>query len=183
MICKLGFEVRESRDINSIVTESGEVCWKTITDCVIETESAQGLDYQGSVRLLGPVCEAVHIHFSSLTKRQLEAQYAPWLQWTSSPELFPEIFDALESLQSPAISLSLMKLTSCLERSLGDVFLLVGKECPFLLRDLLASAELAQVFGQSVMNVLTVFIGSPRGLNLRNVLWHGFAAPQEVPPQ
>ncbi|XP_012590295.1 PREDICTED: uncharacterized protein LOC105854642 [Condylura cristata] len=74
-----------------------------------------------------------------------------------------------------------MKLTALLERALGDVFLLVGKECPFLLRDLLASGELAQVFGQPVMNVLRVLLGSPRGLNLRNVLWHGFAAPGEVP--
>nr|XP_054349518.1 endoplasmic reticulum membrane-associated RNA degradation protein isoform X17 [Pongo pygmaeus] len=76
-----------------------------------------------------------------------------------------------------------MKLTSCLERALGDVFLLIGKECPFLLRDLLASEELAQVFSQSVMNVLKVFVGSPCGLNLRNVLWHGFASPEEIPPK
>ncbi|PNI19600.1 ERMARD isoform 1, partial [Pan troglodytes] len=74
-----------------------------------------------------------------------------------------------------------MKLTSCLERALGDVFLLIGKECPFLLRDLLSSEELAQVFSQSVMNVLKVFIGSPCGLNLRNILWHGFASPEEIP--
>lgn len=33
------------------------------------------------------------------------------------------------------------------------------------------------------MSVLKVFLGSPRGLNLRNVLWHGFASPQEVPPK
>ncbi|XP_063461627.1 endoplasmic reticulum membrane-associated RNA degradation protein isoform X4 [Pan paniscus] len=78
---------------------------------------------------------------------------------------------------------SLMKLTSCLERALGDVFLLIGKECPFLLRDLLSSEELAQVFSQSVMNVLKVFIGSPCGLNLRNILWHGFASPEEIPPK
>ncbi|XP_029800578.1 endoplasmic reticulum membrane-associated RNA degradation protein isoform X5 [Suricata suricatta] len=76
-----------------------------------------------------------------------------------------------------------MKLTACLERALGDVFFLNGKECPFLLRDLLASQELARVFGQSVMDVLKVFVGSPRGLNLRNVLWHGFASPQEIPPK
>ncbi|XP_021572987.1 endoplasmic reticulum membrane-associated RNA degradation protein isoform X2 [Carlito syrichta] len=104
----------------------------------------------------------------------------------SSPqpyELFPEIFDALKSLQSTAISLSLMKLTSCLERALGDVFVLMGKECPFLLRDLLRSEELSHVFGQSVMHVLQIFIGSPCGLNLRNVLWHGFASPQEIPPK
>ncbi|XP_023488863.1 endoplasmic reticulum membrane-associated RNA degradation protein isoform X2 [Equus caballus] len=183
MICKLGFEVRERCDINSIVTQSGEVCWQTITDCVLYTESAQGLDYRGSVRLLGPVCEAVHLHLLSLTRGQFEIRYTPWLQWTSFPELFPEVFDALESRQSPAISLGLMKLTLCLERTLGDVFLLIGKECPFLLRDLLASEELAQVFGQSVVDVLKVFIGSPCGLNLRNILWHGFASPHEVPPK
>ncbi|KAK2489735.1 hypothetical protein MC885_006653 [Smutsia gigantea] len=183
MICKLGFEVKENCDINSIVTQSGEVCWKTITDCAIYTVSAQDLNYQGSVRLLGPVCEAVHLHLSSLTKGQFEVQYAPWLQWTHFPQLFPEIFDALRSLQSPAISLSLMKLTSCLERALGDVFLLIGKECPFLLRDLLVSEELAQVFGQPVVNVLRVFMGSPHGLNLRNILWHGFASPREIPPK
>lgn len=38
-----------------------------------------------------------------------------------SEQLFPEIWDALVSQQAPAISLSLMKLTSCLERALGDV--------------------------------------------------------------
>lgn len=129
------------------------------------------------------MCEAVHLHLLSLTRGQFEIRYAPWLQWTSFPELFPEVFDALESRQSPAISLGLMKLTLCLERTLGDVFLLIGKECPFLLRDLLASEELAQVFGQSVVDVLKVFIGSPCGLNLRNILWHGFASPHEVPPK
>ncbi|XP_028350542.1 endoplasmic reticulum membrane-associated RNA degradation protein isoform X6 [Physeter macrocephalus] len=183
MICKFGFEARENCDISSIVTQNGEVCWTTITDCVVYTESAQGLDYGGSVRLLGPVCQAVHFHLSSLTKGQFETRYSPGLQWTGVPELFPEMFDALGSLQSLAISLSLMKLTSCLERALADVYLLIGKECPFLLRDLIASEELAQVFGQSVMDVLKVFVGSPCGLNLRNVLWHGFAAPQEIPPK
>ncbi|XP_074436291.1 endoplasmic reticulum membrane-associated RNA degradation protein isoform X2 [Larus michahellis] len=63
----------------------------------------------------------------------------------------------------------------------SEVYLLIGKDCPFLLRDLLASEQLAVVFGQAVMNVLRVFIGSPYGLNLRNVLWHGFASPQEIP--
>ncbi|XP_032506899.1 endoplasmic reticulum membrane-associated RNA degradation protein isoform X10 [Phocoena sinus] len=183
MICKLGFEARENCDISSIVTQNGEVCWTTITDCVVYTESAQGLDYGGSVRLLGPVCQAVHLHLSSLTKGQFETRYSSGFQWTGVPELFPEMFDALGSLQSLAISLSLMKLTSCLERALADVYLLIGKECPFLLRDLIASEELSQVFGQSVMDVLKVFVGSPCGLNLRNVLWHGFVAPEEIPPK
>ncbi|XP_069343870.1 endoplasmic reticulum membrane-associated RNA degradation protein isoform X2 [Eulemur rufifrons] len=182
MVCKLGFEHGDDCDIDSVVAENGEVCWSRVAACVTY-ESDQSLDYWGSVQRLGPVCEAVHSHFLALTKGQFEIRYAPWFQWTSFPELFPEIFDDLEGLQSPAISLGLMKLTSCLERALGDVFLLVGKDCPFLLRDLLASEELAQVFGQPVMDVLKVFLGSPRGLNLRNILWHGFASPREVSPR
>ncbi|XP_012880035.1 PREDICTED: endoplasmic reticulum membrane-associated RNA degradation protein isoform X1 [Dipodomys ordii] len=183
LVCEVGSEVGGNCDIHTIVTPQGEVLWEAVTGCVSCAEPGQDLDYWGSVRLLGPVCEAVHLHFLTLTKEQFEIQYIPWFQWTHFPELFPEIFDALESLPSPTVCLSVMKLASCLERALGDVFLLIGKKCPFLLRDLLASEELAQVFGHSVMDVLKVFIGSPHGLNLRNILWHGFASPQEIPPK
>ncbi|KAM8809411.1 endoplasmic reticulum membrane-associated RNA degradation protein [Eudromia elegans] len=116
-----------------------------------------------------------------MTKEQFVAQYALWFQWTNYTELFLEVFDVLQYTQTTEIALGLMKLTSCLERALGDVYLLIGKDCPFLLRDLLISEELAVIFGQAVMNVLRIFIGSPYGLNLRNVLWHGFASPEEIP--
>lgn len=52
------------------------------------TLEAQDLDYRGSVRLLGPVCEAVHSHLSSLTREQFEVQCAPWLQWTHFPQVW-----------------------------------------------------------------------------------------------
>ncbi|XP_008757038.1 endoplasmic reticulum membrane-associated RNA degradation protein isoform X4 [Rattus norvegicus] len=154
LICNLGFELTEICDINSIVTQNGEVRWKAITDRVSYAELGHSLDYRQSVQRLGPVCEAIHLHISSLSRAQFETQYSPWYQWTTSPELFLEIYDALESSQSAAISLSVMKLASCLERALGDVFLLIGNECPFLLRDLLASAELAHVFGHAVSTIL-----------------------------
>uniref|UniRef100_A0A8C6IA83 ER membrane associated RNA degradation n=1 Tax=Mus spicilegus TaxID=10103 RepID=A0A8C6IA83_MUSSI len=153
LICNLGFELKEICDINSIVTENGEVRWEAITDRVRYEELGQSLDYRRSVQQLGPVCEAIHLHISALTRAQFEIQYSPWYQWTTYPELFLEILDALQSSQPAAVSLGVMKLASCLERALGNVFLLVGKECPFLLRDLLASAELAQVFGHAV-NIL-----------------------------
>ncbi|XP_056675040.1 endoplasmic reticulum membrane-associated RNA degradation protein isoform X7 [Monodelphis domestica] len=183
MVCRLGFDTKESCDINSLVSQHGEICWKILAECICYTDSGENVDYLKSVSLLGPVCEAVHTHIYSLTKAQFEVRYTFWCQWTNFPELFPEIFVALKSLQPEAIPLSLMKLTSCLERALGNVFLLIGKECPFLLRDLLVSKELAEVFGQSVMNILRVFIGSPHGLNLRNILWHGFVSPKEIPPK
>ncbi|KAM6084205.1 endoplasmic reticulum membrane-associated RNA degradation protein [Theristicus caerulescens] len=181
VICKLGFEKKDTYDINNILSENGEVCWQAVTEHVCYLESDQSVDYIKSIRSLGPVCESVNLHFKSLTKEQFVIQYALWFRWTNYTELFLEVFDVLQHTQTAEVALGLMKLTSCLERALGDVYLLIGKDCPFLLRDLLASEQLAVVFGQAVMNVLRVFIGSPYGLNLRNVLWHGFASPQEIP--
>ncbi|XP_054675457.1 endoplasmic reticulum membrane-associated RNA degradation protein isoform X3 [Grus americana] len=147
VICKLGFEKKDTYDINNILSENGEVCWQAVTEHVCYLESDQSVDYIKSIRSLGPLCESVNLHFKSLTKEQFVIQYELWFRWTNYTE----------------------------------VYLLIGKDCPFLLRDLLASEQLAVVFGQAVMNVLRVFIGSPYGLNLRNVLWHGFASPQEIP--
>ncbi|NXC10885.1 EMARD protein, partial [Orthonyx spaldingii] len=180
-ICKLGFEKKDTYDINNILSGNGEVCWQAVTEHVCYLESDQSVDYMKSIRLLGPVCESVNLYFKSLTKEQFVIQYASWFHWTNCTEVFLEVFDVLQRTQATEVALGLMKLTSCLERALGDVYLLKGIDCPFLLRDLLASEQLADVFGQAVMNVLRVFIGSPYGLNLRNVLWHGFASPEEIP--
>ncbi|NWV78170.1 EMARD protein, partial [Dasyornis broadbenti] len=181
VICKLGFEKKDTYDINNILSGNGEVCWQAVTEHVCYLESDQSVNYIKSIRSLGPVCESVNLHFKSLTKEQFAIQYASWFHWTNCTEVFLEVFDVLQYTEATKVALGLMKLTSCLERALGDVYLLKGTDCPFLLRDLLASEQLADVFGQAVMNVLRVFIGSPYGLNLRNVLWHGFASPQEIP--
>ncbi|NXW81131.1 EMARD protein, partial [Hirundo rustica] len=180
-ICKLGFEKTDTYDINKLLSGSGEVCWQAVTEHVCYLESDQDVDYIKSIRSLGPVCESVNLYFKFLTKEQFVNQYASWFNWTNCTEVFLEVFDVLQYTQATEFALGLMKLTSCLERALGDVYLLKGNDCPFLLRDLLASEQLADIFGQAVMNVLRVFIGSPHGLNLRNVLWHGFASPQEIP--
>ncbi|XP_014730979.1 PREDICTED: endoplasmic reticulum membrane-associated RNA degradation protein isoform X1 [Sturnus vulgaris] len=180
-ICKLGFEKKDNYDINNVLSGNGEVCWQAVTEHVCYLESDESVDYIKSIRSLGPVCESVNLYFKSLSKEQFVIQYASWFHWTNCTEVFLEVFDVLQCTQTTEIALGLMKLTSCLERALGDVYLLKGNDCPFLLRDLLASEQLADVFGQAVMNVLRVFIGSPHGLNLRNVLWHGFASPQEIP--
>ncbi|NXF79215.1 EMARD protein, partial [Sclerurus mexicanus] len=180
-ICKLGFEKKRTYDINNILSGNGEICWQAVTEHVCYLESDQSVDYIKSIRSLGPVCESVNLYFKSLTKEQFVIQYASWFHWTNCTEVFLEVFDVLQYTETTEVALGLMKLTSCLERALGDVYLLKGNDCPFLLRDLLASEQLAVVFGQSVMNVLRIFIGSPHGLNLRNVLWHGFASPQEIP--
>ncbi|ESO85400.1 hypothetical protein LOTGIDRAFT_229422 [Lottia gigantea] len=77
--------------------------------------------------------------------------------------------------------LSLLVITSCLERSLGDVYLMKGRQCPSILKDLLNTEELKHILGPVVVNVLKVIIGSPKSLNIRNIAWHGFFSPGELP--
>ncbi|XP_018120727.1 endoplasmic reticulum membrane-associated RNA degradation protein isoform X2 [Xenopus laevis] len=151
MICKVGFELQGSYDIRRILTIDNEVCWEALSE---------NMCYKAT---------------------EFEEQFGWCFHWTENTELFLRAFKALKSLSGVNISLSMMKVTSCLERSLGDVYLMVGKECPFLLRDLLASTELAAILSKPVMDVLKVFLGSPESLNLRNILWHGFASPDDIP--
>ncbi|KAK2185764.1 hypothetical protein NP493_223g04017 [Ridgeia piscesae] len=79
------------------------------------------------------------------------------------------------------VVLSLLLSTAILERSLGDVYLLRGFPCPSMLKDLLATSELQNIFGTTVIQLLQLVIGRPKSLNLRNISWHGFVSPGEVP--
>ncbi|XP_044146283.1 endoplasmic reticulum membrane-associated RNA degradation protein isoform X2 [Bufo gargarizans] len=181
MVRLLGFEVQNNVDIISLLDEDNRVCWDPICEKVSYFPSGEGLDYAESVRKLGPLCDAVHTHFLSLSNEKYQEAFHDWFQWTNNCEVFHNALCSLESLDGTKISLHLMKMISCLEHSLGDVYLIIGKDYPFLLRDLLASNELAKIFGQTVMDVLRIFLGSPQGLNLRNILWHGFVSPHEIP--
>ncbi|KAG9469526.1 hypothetical protein GDO78_020305, partial [Eleutherodactylus coqui] len=149
MVCVLGFEMQDHVEMRSILDQENRVRWRAIWERVSYLSSGVGLDYAESVRQLGPLCDAAHGHFMSLSNENYEETFHDWFQWTNNCE----------------------------------VYLIIGKDCPFLLRDLLASQELAKIFSQSVMNVLRVFLGSPLSLNLRNILWHGFASPHEIPPK
>ncbi|KAG8123620.1 hypothetical protein E2320_019299 [Naja naja] len=166
MICEAGFERKSSCAVSSFMCNTGEINWEFITkhiqygkqvlDSILELISYfcfldPTLDYINSVRSLGPLCESIHLHLKSLTVEQFENQFVVWLQWTNCPEIFLEMFDTIKNPHDAALALSLMKLTSCLERALGD------------------------------MDVLKVFIGPPDSLNLRNILWHGFVSAKEIP--
>ncbi|XP_040285283.1 endoplasmic reticulum membrane-associated RNA degradation protein isoform X2 [Bufo bufo] len=151
MVRLLGFEVQNNVDIISLLDEYNRVCWDPICEKVSYLPSGEGLDYAESVRKLGPLCDAVHTHFLSLSKEKYQEAFHDWFQWTNNCEVFLSTLCSLESLDGAKISLHLMKMTSCLEHSLGD------------------------------MDVLRIFLGSPQSLNLRNILWHGFVSPHEIP--
>jgi hypothetical protein len=88
------------------------------------------------------------------------------------------------------VLLAFAALCPLVERTLGDIFTCVEAEKesnaklrrkpPPLIKDLLQTDLLKEALGEDVLFVLQVLIGSPRALNLRNIIWHGFAASHEV---
>ncbi|CAM9879580.1 unnamed protein product [Lampetra fluviatilis] len=182
MVCELGFEDVRRFTTEDVITSRGLVDWDALHSRVKYDPAGEDVDFVASVRGLGPVWRAVHRYLTALTRDQCASVYHEWLRWTNCPQEFVNCFQLLDGVEPTGTNLCLLKVTAFLERALGDAYLLVGKECPFLLRDLLASSELASIFGKNKMDVLRVLLGSPQSLNIRNVLWHGFAAPGEVGP-
>lgn len=94
-------------------------------------------------------------------------------------------------MRSGHVVLAFSALCTFLERSLGDLFCAleekrqtnakIRRKPPPLVRDLLQTKEIAELLGESLF-LLQVMIGSPRALNLRNIIWHGFVAPHELHP-
>lgn len=96
-----------------------------ITGCEIDSKSAQGLDHQGSVRLLGPVCE-------DGSAPDLGGSVKFSMHCAPVDKFSRVISRSVQCLRESSVScysLSIIELMSCLELALGDVFLLVGKEC------------------------------------------------------
>ena len=149
------------------------------------TSNYSSCDYPGAVKRLNPLCRAIHKEFISLSQQEFEQRYKASLQWTGYDVRFLDCFSLLKSSNAADHNLCLLLLTSSLEHALGDVYLSYSSasQCPSLLKDLLATQELKEVFGVTVVSLLHILIGPPSSLNLRNVLWHGFAAPAEVPVQ
>lgn len=147
--------------------------------------SSSNCDYHAAVMRLHPVCHAIHQELINLHQHEFERRYKPSLLWTGCETRFLDCFTLLKSSNAADHNLCLLLLTSSLERALGDVYLSYScaLQCPSLLKDLLATQELKEVFGDTVISLLHILIGPPSSLNLRNVLWHGFAGPGEVPVQ
>ena len=80
--------------------------------------------------------------------------------------------------QLHSVGLVLMVISSHTERVLGDIFQACRAShslpVPRMLRDLLASPEVASALPAEALHLIQSLIGSPRAFNLRNILWHGF---------
>ncbi|XP_055709956.1 endoplasmic reticulum membrane-associated RNA degradation protein-like isoform X1 [Phlebotomus papatasi] len=101
--------------------------------------------------------------------------------WTHRNDFLERILH--EDFVNPSRSVEItLILSSVLEYALGNVFFtLSGKSPPHLLRDILVTEELQGIFRRNSLFFLQIILGTPNGINLRNLVWHGFPIAQEIP--
>lgn len=75
------------------------------------------------------------------------------------------------------------RITTVIESTLRQVFSVAADSAlvPPLLKDILQSDSAASLFGGPAILLLRVLLGPPDGYNIRNLLWHGFLQPGELP--
>ena len=144
------------------------------------------INFDEAVRKIQPICHAIHEELHNCRDyKEFEAQHKFSLQWMGCDTRFSEFLELLKSSATADQNLCLLLVTSSLEHALGNIYLSFSSssQCPSLLKDLLATQEIKEVFGDVVVCLLHILLGPPSSLNLRNILWHGFASPGEVPTQ
>lgn len=139
-------------------------------------------NYRARVQALAPMLHSVEDRAVQWVRDEVVDTYSQLLSWTNYTELilstWMRMFDD-DNIEDLTV---LLVATSIVERSLGDLFLLNGQPpCPSMLKDLLQTEELQDILGPHMILILRTVIGPPTSLNIRNVVWHGFPYPGEIP--
>lgn len=118
--------------------------------------------------------------------------------WAANQDMMEHLWSILNTRDAVKDLEYLLTLTPLLERALGDILFTIklkiaGKNnntcdktsvmIPSLMRDLIVSAELEELMGLPFIRLLQILLGSPLSLNVRNLVWHGFLLPGELPPR
>ncbi|XP_033631075.1 endoplasmic reticulum membrane-associated RNA degradation protein-like isoform X1 [Asterias rubens] len=189
LVCELGSVVdSDAEDVRGIPffdSKAGLLLWNllpvngvSLDDGLKSTEFM----YESYVATLAPYCHTLHEWVLRQSDVDISEKYTKHLEWTGNTQLFLDCFKMARSGQGVTASLSILLSTAAMERALGDVFLVRSKDpCPAMLKNLLATQELIDIFRENAITLLQILIGPPTSLNLRNILWHGFAAPDEIP--
>ncbi|XP_039959123.1 endoplasmic reticulum membrane-associated RNA degradation protein-like isoform X1 [Bactrocera tryoni] len=132
-----------------------------------------------SFRKLLPIFEGINFLYCNAQK-DLKKFNFEWLGVNSKYLL--KTLESAEFAETFTVEKTLL-LTSVLENALANLFFVTSDNCtpPHLLRDLLRTKELHNIFGLETMSLLKIIMGTPNAINLRNIVWHGFPKPEEIP--
>ncbi|ORY00351.1 hypothetical protein K493DRAFT_391899 [Basidiobolus meristosporus CBS 931.73] len=120
-------------------------------------------------------------HSTSTTGFRLQDEYTTWLGF----ELQRDLIQAYTLLTKGDNITCLLLATAALDRALGDLLYTVTNttnRIPLLMKDLLQNDVLHSLLGEDLVFILRILMGTPKAINIRNLVWHGFVAPGEVHP-
>ncbi|XP_041353424.1 endoplasmic reticulum membrane-associated RNA degradation protein-like isoform X2 [Gigantopelta aegis] len=166
-----------------VLTTAGTINFRYLQHMLPQSPDQTAEYFLNATQALSSICTLCQTHLYSYSLDDFINHYSHFLTWTGNIKLFEDCFKLLVSESPSEDVLGLLLVTSGLERALGDVFLLRGRQCPSMLKDLLVTQQLLDIFGPVVIQTLRVLIGLPISLNLRNLVWHGFPTPGEIPPR
>nr|XP_018897811.1 PREDICTED: endoplasmic reticulum membrane-associated RNA degradation protein-like [Bemisia tabaci] len=136
--------------------------------------------FERALTLVWPVYHQIHSEFQEADCSRQGALLSR-LHWTEQSDNIIRLHEQYSTSKSNTTKMTLLLLlTSVLERSLGNVLAASDFQVPFLLRDLLQTEYLKSFLGAVPSTFIQLLVGTPRSLNLRNVLWHGFIHPTEI---
>lgn len=135
-------------------------------------------EYEELVKVSLPIFRSCHEQFMKTDLDKTESS----LWWLTDIQTFMECGKLIqENHQVTNVIEALLLMTPIIEQSLGNIyFTSASRKVPALLRDLLQTDELKQALGPLHVQLFKVIIGTPLALNLRNIVWHGFAFPGEI---
>jgi hypothetical protein len=135
------------------------------------------IDLQRGCATLQSCVQHIHDYVMSLTIETFRSRYYHWFDHTPHASRIIRAFELHRNDGESGVALA--QLATYIERYIGNLFAQAHGPSvivPAMLRDLLAHRSLHHRMGNDAIALLSMVIGPPTGLNLRNIVWHGFVA-------
>lgn len=136
--------------------QNGLINWQYLATVLPPYEEDTTEYFRCCVGNLAPCFLEAKKELKKLTSSEYHEKFSKLLAWTGNEQIFPKILQLLHEQCPVNDLLSLLLITSQLERSLGNVFLLKKSQCPSMLKTLLVTEELKEIFGKSVICLLSL---------------------------
>lgn len=108
-------------------------------------------------------------------KERFKVSLKKFSNWTHSSNRLNLLFDDFCGNPEDFSLARILEVTAILEFSLGNVFKsTTTKLPPHLLKDVLSELSTLNCFSENQIFLLQILVGTAKGVNLRNVAWHGF---------
>eukprot|EP00741_Cyanophora_paradoxa_P022313 tig00021441_g21542.t1 len=146
----------------------------------VAAREAEAAAFRHAARSVASAARHAHDFLADVDAGRLRELYGPQLEALGDRRATVELLYSAH--RSGQHALAFPGLVALLERVLSDLYYRdqPGSAPPHLLKELLVSECARAALGEDAIFALRCFVGPPTGLNLRNIVWHGFLSSSEL---